>query len=69
MVTSPQGDSAWCVRDFGQLRIHGIGVRDTARGVAASPQRSYKICIHHALQVWLALILGYESNTVSNVCI
>ena len=29
MVTSPQGDSAWCVRAFGQLRIPGIDVGET----------------------------------------
>lgn len=28
-MTSPQGDSAWCARDFGQLRIPGVDVRDT----------------------------------------
>lgn len=48
--------------DFGQLRIPGVDVRDTDKcgeGVLRLlPERSYRICIHHTVQVWLALILG-----------
>lgn len=46
----PAGDSAWCARDFGQLRIPGVDVRDTdkcSEGVAASLKKLQNLHTPH----------------------